>query len=308
MKATFWTAAAAAALSLAACGDGTGPRVPTAVEVVPQALALETGDMGEVQAVVVDQAGRPYTMPPPGYQIIWSSSAPLVADVQNGLVHALRPGQATITARAGDLDPAPIQVAVGPRPVSGQMAFAYDGFQTGTFAVDATFRLDQLDGGGDRALSWLTDEEDASGAMVKYQNFFARRVRSGAMGSGSMASIWFWTVGEITATGAWVIDGGYFIPDYSLFDFSGGAVYTGSGTMNITMVGDRRLVGTFAMELVEVDDQYQPTGEILDITDGSMSIPVLIPEVEGSVVAETMPGALELLERLRSLPETLPRR
>jgi hypothetical protein len=35
---------------------------------------------------------------------------------------------------------------------------------------------------------------------------------------------------------------------------------------------------------------------------------VLIPEVEGSVAAETMPGALELLERLRSLPETLPRR
>jgi hypothetical protein len=256
---------------------------------------------------VVDQAGRPYTTPPPGYQITWSSSAPLVADVQNGLVQALRPGQATVTARAGDLDPAPIQVTVFPRPVSGQMAFAYDGFQTGTFAVDATFRLDQLDGDGDLALSWLTDEEDKSGATVKYQNFFARRVRGG-MGWGSMGSIWFWTVGEITATGAWVIDGGYFVPDYPLFDFSGRAVYTGSGTMNITMVGDRRLVGTFAMELVKVDDQYQPTGEILDITDGSMSIPVLIPEVEGSVAAETMPGALDLLERLRSLPETLPRR
>jgi hypothetical protein len=304
MKTTFWTAAAAAALSLAACGDGTGPRVPTAVEVVPRGLVLETGDTVTVQAVLVDQAGRPYTTLPPGYQITWSSSAPLVADVQNGLVQALRPGHATITARAGDLDPAPIQVTVDPRPVSSQMAFAYDGFQTGTFAVDATFRLDQLNGDGEWALSWVTDEEDKSGAMVKYQNFFARQ-DGGGMRWGGPAWIWFWTVGEITAAGAWVIDGGYFVPAYSLFDYSGRGVYTGSGTMNITMVGDRRLVGTFAMELVEVDVQYQPTGEILDITDGSMSIHVLIPEVEGSVAAETMQGALELL---RSLPETLPRR
>jgi hypothetical protein len=299
MKTTCWTAAAAALL-LAACGDGTGPRVPSAVEVVPQTLALETSDTVTVQAVLVDQAGRPYTTLPPGYQITWSSSAPLVADVQNGLVQALRPGQTIIRARAGDLAPAQIQVTVSPRTVSSQAAFAYDGFQTGAFAVDATFRLDQLDWNGEWALSWVAVEEGTT-----YQDFQAQQVRS----DGKVDWIWFWTVGAVTAAGAWVIDGGYFITGYDLFDDSAEAVYAGSGTVNITTVGDRRLVGTFAMELVELDDQDQPTGEILDITGGSMSIPVvLIPEVEGSVAAETMPGALEMSERLRSLRETLPRR
>jgi hypothetical protein len=300
MKTTCWTAAAAAALLLAACGDGTGPRVPSAVEVVPQTLALETSDTVTVQAVLVDQAGRPYATLPPGYQITWSSSAPLVAEVEDGLIQALRPGQAIITARAGDLDPAAIQVTVSPRTVSSQMAFAYDGFQTGTFAVDATFRLDQLDWNGEWALSWVEVEDGTT-----YQDFEAQQVRS----DGRVDWIWFWTVGEVTATGAWVIDGGYFITGFDLVSESFEAVYAGSGTVNITTVGDRQLVGTFAMELVELEDQEQTTGEILDITGGSMSIPVVLsPEVERSVAAETMPGALELPERLRSLRETLPRR
>jgi hypothetical protein len=301
MKTTCWTAAAAAALLLTACGDGTGPRVPSAVEVEPQTVAMETSDTVTVQAVLVDQAGRPYATLPPGYEITWSSSAPLVADVENGLIQALRPGQAIITARAGELDPAPIQVTVSPRTVSTQAAFAYDGFQTGTFDVDATFRLDQLNWDGDWALSWVTVEDGTT-----YQDFQAQQVRS----DGKVDWFWFWTVGEVDATGAWTIDGGYFVTGFDLGDESVEAVYAGSGTVNITTVGDRRLGGTFAMELVELDRDDQPTGETLDITGGSMSMPiVLVPEeVGGEVAAESMPGALEMPERLRSLRETLPRR
>jgi hypothetical protein len=301
MKTTCWTAAAAALL-LAACGDGTGPRVPSAVEVVPQTLALETSDTVTVQAVLVDQAGRPYTTLPPGYQITWSSSAPLVADVQNGLVQALRPGQTIIRARAGDLAPAQIQVTVSPRTVTGQMAFVYDGFQTGTFAVDATFRLDQLDWNGDWALSWLTDEPDESGAVVRYHDFWAQQARS----DGTVDWIVFWTVGEVTATGTWDIDGGLFFTGEDLVDGSLEAVYFGAGLLNITVVGDRRLAGTFAMDMDELDENNEPTGEILDIRSGTFDIPVILfpTEVSGDV-PDAPPAALELPARPHTLRQSL---
>jgi hypothetical protein len=287
---------------LAACGDGTGPRVPTDVEVDPQTISMETSDTVRVQAVVVDQSGRAYTQMPTGYQITWSTSAPLVAEVEDGLIRALRPGQAIITARAGDLPPAQVQVTVTARTVETALSFAYGGFQTGTFDVDATFRLDQLDWDGEWALSWLADEDDGSGTIVTYHDFQAQQVRSDA----KVDWIWFWTVGEVTEAGTWEIDGGFFITGFDLFDESYEAIYGGTGMVNIAAVGDRRLAGTFAMDMLELDENDQPTGETLQMTSGTFDIPVvLIPEVSGSMAPDGTSGALEMPERLRSLRESL---
>jgi hypothetical protein len=295
-----------AAAVLAACGDGTGPRVPTEVDVDPPTVSMETSDTVRVQAVVLDQDGRPYTTIPSGYEITWSTSAPLVAEVQDGLIRGLRPGQAIITASAGDLAGGQIQVTVAPRTVSTELSFSYDGFQTGTFDVDVAFRLDQMDWSGEYALSWVAQDPDEAGDLVTYQDFQAQHVRP----DGKLDWIWFWTVGEVTETGAWNIDGGYFITGFDLFDESFEAVYAGSGTLDITTVADRRLAGTFAMGMVELDAQDNPTGETIDITSGAFAVPVVIAsEVAASVAAEAMPGVLEMPERLRTLRETLgPRR
>jgi hypothetical protein len=299
---TFWTVVVAAAM-LAACGDGTGPRVPTDVVVDPQTIAMETSDTVRVQAVVVDHTGRSYTQIPTGYQITWSTSAPLVAEVEDGLIRGLRAGQAIITAQAGDLAPAQVQVTVTSRTVTTALSFAYGGFQTGTFDVATTFRLDQVDWDGDWALSWLTDEEDAFGAMVTYHDFYAQETRP----DGKVDWIVFWTVGEVTAVGPWEIQGAYFITGFDLFDESSEAIYGGVGAMNISAVGDRRLAGTFAMDMLEVDQTEQPTGETLEITAGTFDIPLILfpTEVSADVAPDGLSGMLEMPERLHALRESL---
>jgi hypothetical protein len=291
---------------LAACGDGTGPRVPTDVEVDPQTISMETSDTVRVQAVVVDQSGRAYTQIPTGYQITWSTSAPLVAEVEDGLIRALRPGQAIITAQAGALNPVEIQVMVTSRTVETELSFSYGGFQTGTFDVDATFRLEQVDWDGDWALSWVTDEED-EGVMVRYHDFYAQQARS----DGTVDWIFFWTVGEVTEAGIWEIDGGYFTTGQDLFDDSYEEVYFGRGTLNITAVGDRRLTGAFAMDMVALDENGERPDDALEITAGTLNIPVILfpTEVSGDVAAYGPTGALKMPERLRTFRETLrPRR
>jgi hypothetical protein len=276
---------------LAACGDGTGPRVPTDLEVDPQTISMETSDTVRVQAVLVDQSGRAYTAIPMGYEITWSTSAPLVAGVEDGLIQALRPGQAIITARAGDLAPAQIQVTVGARTVSADVSFSYSGHQNGTFAIETDFQLDQIDWFGNWAFTFFNpDYED--------QDVWAQRERT----DGKVDWLEMFVSGVVTEPGTYLGEAVF----YYGFDVNAGEsdqVYAGEGTVTFTAVTGRRMAGTFSMEmgeLVEVaPNEWEFTGELLDLNDGTFDVPlVLVSEVFGEGMAGGTPILLNLPERL----------
>ena len=80
-----------------ACG-GTEPPVPTEIELTPESIAFTSlGETVQLSAAVTDQHGDPIEA-----EVTWSSSDGTVASVTPaGLVTALGPGQAEITASAG---------------------------------------------------------------------------------------------------------------------------------------------------------------------------------------------------------------
>jgi hypothetical protein len=281
---------------LAACGDGTGPRIPTDVEVDPQTISMETSDTVRVQAVVVDQSGRAYTQIPTGYQISWSTSEPLVAEVEDGLIRALRPGQAIITARAGDLPPAQVQVTVTPRTVSAALSFSYSGHQNGTFAIATDFQLDQIDWYGDWAFNFFDYNEDE-------QNFWAQRERM----DGKVDWLVIFVSG-MAEPGAHLGDGLFFY-GFDVDTEVSDAVYYGEATVTFTGVTERRVVGTFSMdmgEMVEVEkDVWVFTGQLLDLTAGTFDVPVVLSsEVFGDGATSDAP-ILSLPERPRPVRESL---
>jgi hypothetical protein len=282
---------------LAACGDGTGPRIPTDVEVDPQTISMETSDTVRVQAVVVDQSGRAYTQVPTDYQITWSTSAPLVAEVEDGLIRALRPGQAIITARAGDLAPAQIQVTVTPRTVSADLSFSYSGHQNGTFAIATDFQLDQIDWYGDWAFNFFDYNEDE-------QNVWAQRERT----DGKVDWLVFFVSG-MAEPGTHVGDGLFFY-GFDVDTEVSDVVYYGQATVTYTAVTDRQVGGTFSMdmgEIVEVEEgNWEFTGQLLDLTAGTFDVPVVISsEVFGDGATTGTPILLSLPERPRALRESL---
>jgi Bacterial Ig-like domain (group 2) len=63
----------------------------------PTVTALVAGDTQRVTATVLDQTGHPMS----GVSVNWTTSAPLVATVRDGLITAVGPGGANITATAG---------------------------------------------------------------------------------------------------------------------------------------------------------------------------------------------------------------
>jgi hypothetical protein len=283
---------------LAACGDGTGPRVPTDIEVDPQTIAMETSDTVRAQAVLVDQSGRPYTTIPMGYEITWSTSAPLVAEVEDGLIQALRPGQAIITARAGALAPAQIQVTVGPRTVSADVSFSYSGHQNGMFAIDTDFQLDQIDWYGDWAFTFFNLEYED-------QDVWAQSERT----DGKVDWLVFYVSGAVTEPGTYLGEG-LFYYGFNVNTGDSDAVYWGEGTVSVTAVTDRRMAGTFSMEMGEVvevePNVWEFTGEHLDLTAGTFDVPlVLVSEVFGDGTMGGTPILLDLPERSRTLRESL---
>ena len=82
---------------LLACGDDPAP-APTVAEVrvAPEAWLLEVGDTLRFTATARTEGGDVLEVP-----LAWSSSAPHVAAVDEGLVTALTPGSADIRAAAG---------------------------------------------------------------------------------------------------------------------------------------------------------------------------------------------------------------
>lgn len=66
-------------------------------EIAPLTLLLKTGDSQRINPVVRDTGGTVIEDP----ALVWTSSDPKVASVQNGVVKAESPGTATITVAAG---------------------------------------------------------------------------------------------------------------------------------------------------------------------------------------------------------------
>jgi uncharacterized protein YjdB len=86
-----------AAAALAACG----PSVKKVAVDPPAATLDQKGAVTVFRAVARDDKDRPVTE---GVKVAWSSSAPLVASVdENGKVTALKSGEATITAAVGEV-------------------------------------------------------------------------------------------------------------------------------------------------------------------------------------------------------------
>lgn len=283
---------------LAACGDGTGPRVPTDVEVDPQTISMETSDTVRVQAVVVDQSGRAYTQMPTGYQITWSTSAPLVAEVEDGLIRALRPGQAIITARAGELPPAQVQVTVSARTVSAALSFSYSGHQNGTFAVETDFQLDEIDWYGDWAFTFYNPSYED-------QDVWAQRERT----DGKADWLVVYVSGAVTEPGTYLGEALLYY-GFNIDTDETDALYWGEGTVTFTAVTERRMAGTFSMgmgEIVEVgENEWDFTGELLDLTAGTFDVPrVLESEIFGDGAMGGTPILLGLPDRAQSFRESL---
>jgi hypothetical protein len=145
------------AMAFGAC-DQTPVSLPEATSIVanPARLELIAGDLSAISAQVLDQRGHPLR----GARAAWSSDAAGVARVDsNGMVTAVAPGSATLSASYGNLTAqVPITVArderdliasieiradtvaidrgIGSRPVSFR---AYDG--RGRYRCDANFDL-----------------------------------------------------------------------------------------------------------------------------------------------------------------------
>jgi hypothetical protein len=291
---------AAAVMLLGAC-DSTEPRVPTAVEVDQQNVSIETSDTLTLEATIVDQSGRPYLQMPTGYQITWSSSAHSIVSVSNGHIRGERPGQAIITAQAGDLEPAEVHVTVAVRTVTSEMSFQFSGHRNGTFVIDETFRLDQINWNGDWGFTWVTHEaDDETGEIFTYQDVEAQRLRS----DGKLDWIFWWAAQEIEAPGTFDA-AGFFLYGFDPTDNSFETLYFGDGTVTFTSVASRQLAGTFSLgmgELNEADDYGSFTGAVLDITSGVFSVPLVIDaEIEGDIAADGMIDLVDLPERLRQL-------
>jgi uncharacterized protein YjdB len=89
----------------AAIGEvrGTAPvvvSIPASISVTAVSKEARPGEIVPLSVVVVDDAGKPVTVP---RTITWSSSDAGVARVADGKVEAVGPGSATITAATGSL-------------------------------------------------------------------------------------------------------------------------------------------------------------------------------------------------------------
>jgi uncharacterized protein YjdB len=93
------------AVVTAAIGEvkGSAPvvvSIPTSVSVSLPSRDLRPGETVVLSVVVVDDTGKPVTVP---RTIVWTTSDPAIATVADGKVAAVGPGTATITAAAGAL-------------------------------------------------------------------------------------------------------------------------------------------------------------------------------------------------------------
>ena len=74
--------------------------IPASVSLSLPSRDLRPGETVVLSVVVVDDAGKPVTVP---RTILWATSDPAIAKVADGKVEAVGPGTATVTAAAGAL-------------------------------------------------------------------------------------------------------------------------------------------------------------------------------------------------------------
>jgi hypothetical protein len=258
-------------LLITACGDTTEPIVPTTLELSELALNLERFDTVRVTATLLDQHGSPFAAMPIGFEVTWSSSAPQVAEVDNGTVVAVSPGSATITARAGNLPPANLPVQVSRRTYQGQLSFEYSGHRSGSFVVSSSFQF--LPSGDPNAANvaftnFNTEWED--------QDIFAMRERD----DGLSDVLWFWVDQAVSTTGTRPVSDGMLFLGASP-DAHEDLYWVSSGTVEFTAATARRLAGTFTMSL-----EHEQLDATLSVTDGAFDLPV-VPEAELEGTGET---------------------
>lgn len=268
---------AAALLVAGACGDSTEPRVPTAVEVDQQNVSLETGGTAHVTARVVDQHGRAFDTPPEGFAITWSSGDPATASVTDGAITGVWHGTTVVTASAGGLPSAEVNVNVGVRTITTQMGFSFSGDRTGSFSVQETFPGNAIDWGGNWAFTVHNTEYGD-------QDVMAQRRR----GDGLVDFIWFWIEGQVTSTGTRQPYGGFMLFGYDSATETWENEYgVTSGSVTFNSVTSTQLAGTFTLNLEEED-----TNAPLSVTGGTFDL-ALVPEqvVFGDPATASFDGA-----------------
>jgi hypothetical protein len=258
--------AAAALALLGACGDSstTEPRVPSSVQLDRQTLNLSVGDTVRVEAVILDQDGRAFDVPPEGFTIMWSSNATSVATVDaSGLVTAVGTGQARIRATAGTLPPAEMVVDseghltvagafdlpvifdddTGDRVVTAYFDAAYSGHRAGGFLVDDTFELGDVDGQGSYAYTFYNDEYDD-------QDFIAWERRA----DGRLDYMEFYVSGGVLETGSYQPYLGFLFLGYNLETDIAENLYileaeAEAGILTVTAIDADQVVGTFSLPM-----------------------------------------------------------
>jgi hypothetical protein len=277
---------------LGAC-DSTEPRVPAAVEVDQQALTVQVGDTARVEAVVIDQSGRAFDTPPDGFAITWSTSAPSVATVSDGLITGVGRGDAVIRAHAGALPAAEVAVTVESRVVTAQLGFSYSGDRTGSFSIDETFAIDEI-GAGDWAVTFYAVDDG-----LDFTDAMGFRLR----GDGLVDFMWFWVEGHITSADTRPA-GALLLLGWNIPDNTAEKVYeVTSGTVTHTSVTTERMVGTFALEMAE-----DGTGAALTVSGGTFDLPLVEEdEVFADGAASAGPGTVILPEPVRQLRRSLQR-
>jgi hypothetical protein len=257
----------AAAVILGACDSGTEPRVPASVQVDQPSLSLAVGQSATVEAVILDQHGRAYDVPPPDFAITWTSTNAAVASVVDGVITGNQGGQATIRAQAGALAAAEVQVVVhgtlfltdgrldvpiftfdepDDTVVSTRMSFTYSGHRSGGFAVDTALALGFVDETVSFAFTFYNEEFDD-------QDFRAWQQRA----DGRLDYLEFYVDGPVTGPGTVTLYLGFLFlgwdPNTQTFE-NFYILEQDPGTLTITSIDGDRVTGTFELSMeVEVD-------------------------------------------------------
>jgi probable HAF family extracellular repeat protein len=160
------------ALAVAGCGDGPsdlGSSRPESIRLNMHAVRLTAGEDTTVVATLHDRYGYEIITPPSGFQVTWSTSDPDVATVDGGLVRAVGAGQAVVTAAAGSLAPAAVDVQVleAEGVIDGYQALALGrlgGTQSNAWAINGSGVVaGWTDASGGRAFRW--SEADGMSAL-----------------------------------------------------------------------------------------------------------------------------------------------
>lgn len=120
-------------LTLFVACDTTAPApVPSSIVLDRSSLVMDDGDTARISVTVLDQRGEPMDSLPASTPLVWTSSAPLVARVERGLVRGMGPGDAEIVATVGQAE---ATVAVQVKPVAVGFRPATNTSMMGTVAM-----------------------------------------------------------------------------------------------------------------------------------------------------------------------------